>query len=63
MNKSIVKKTRPNPPVGGSCVLNKSVVLSTNIIDISAIDQAQLKVDKLLASLLKVQKLLQQIII
>ena len=59
MNKTVVKKARPNPPTGGSGVPNKPVILSTNIIDISAID----KVDKLLASLLKVQKLLQQIII
>ena len=63
MNKAVVKKARPNPPTGGSGVPNKPVILSTNIIDISVIDKAQLKVDKLLASLLKVQKLLQQIII
>lgn len=62
MNKIITKKTRPNPPTGGSGVPNKPVVLSTSIIDTSAIDKVQLKVDKLLASLLKVQELLQQII-
>lgn len=53
---------RPRPPQGGSGVPNKSFgeVVAPFVLDISQLDEAQKKADKLKATLLEVQELIRQ---